>query len=151
MDWYLMHRVIVSVSVHLHKSWLIWLCIEKYEWYEWIVMHLWGMVWAWLICLVLLCELLSIMFGTWVVILYGVVRILCMCIFMLIYILVRNDIIILFLTLLLFWMLYEALQIRLLEVFLWRWYLHSFVGRLWYVALGCQGDRLVTMCIYDYL
>ena len=47
-------------------------------------------------------------------------------------------------------MLYEALQIRLLEVFLWSVRLHSFVGQLWYVTPGSRGDRYVlmyTICI----
>ena len=59
---------------------------------------------------------------------YLFVWIVCYCI------IVRNRIMIVFLTLLLFWMLYEALQIRLLEVFVWSVRLHSFVGQLWYVT-----------------
>ena len=78
-----MHRVVVSVSVHLHKSWLIWLCVEKNKWYGlWIVDVLCVLEFAWLICIyvkccehdwyayVLRCELLSVMLGMWIVVLY---------------------------------------------------------------------------------
>ena len=68
-------------------------------------------------------------------------ELLCYCI------IVCNRIMIVFLTLLLFWMLYEALQIRLLEVFLWSVCLHYFVGQLWYVTPGSRGDRFVMTYI----
>ena len=69
----------------LHNSWLIWLCVEKYEWYDWIVVH-YEECYDMIDMPCVMCKLLSGMFGIWVVIWYGVVRILCMCIFMLIYI-----------------------------------------------------------------
>ena len=102
MDWYRMHRVVVSVSVHLHKSWLIWLCVEKYEWYWWIDMHLWEMSWAWLICHMIDVWFVSAMFGIWVVRWYACGENKCVCEWLCYYILVCNYIIILFLTLLLF-------------------------------------------------
>ena len=82
-----MHRVVVSVSVHLHKSWLIWLCVKKNKWYGlWIVDVLCVLKIAWLICIyVKCCEhdwyacvfevwIISVMLGMWIVVLIGVVR-----------------------------------------------------------------------------
>ena len=73
---------------------------------------------------------------------------LCLCLWTVMFcIIVCNRIMIVFLTLLLWFNVIMALQIRLLEVFLWRFGLHSFVGQLWYVTLGSRGDRFVLMCI----
>ena len=80
------------------EIWMVWM--DCYAYMRNVV--------AWLICLVL-----NIMFVTWVVIMVWCGENNVYAYFYVnIYILVPNDIIILFLTLLLFWMLYEALQIR---------------------------------------
>ena len=109
-----MHRVVVSVSVHLHKSWLIWLCVEKYKWYGlWIVVVLYVLEIAWLICIYGKCgehELTCLVIEvwvveyyvwTWVVVLHWCGENNCVCESLCWYIIICNDIIILFLTLLL--------------------------------------------------
>ena len=142
--------VINALSMFNMPMWLMW-SIMEYCVCIWFVRNVVGMiVMSYVRCVN--CWILRLVIELWYHIVWW--EYLCVCIVMLIHTCTQ-------------WyynpvshpsavwiMLYEALQIRLLEVFLWSVCLHSFVGQLWYVTLGSRGDRFVLMniffCVYTW-
>ena len=145
-----MHRVVVSVFVHLHKSLHEMIMCWEYLWKCWfdaLVIK----VYVRIVALKYYASVIELWLSYWCVVylLAIVCGEICLCLWIVMFcIIVCNRIMIVFLTLLLWVNAIMALQIRLLEVFFWSVRLHSFVGQLWYVTLGSRGDRFVMMYMF---